>query len=89
MFMHRIKLQTILSFGPDAQELRARSRKGFNSFFDKANLAGRMPRIIACGGRQTPYDKECSRGSDALFRTDRKSEGFRDQTTDGDHRKRG
>ena len=30
---------------------------GFSSFFEKASLAGRMPRVIACGGRQAAFDK--------------------------------
>ena len=30
---------------------------GFSSFFDKASLAGRMPRVVACGGRQAAFDK--------------------------------
>ena len=43
--------------GGNVRELRTRCRKGFSSFFGKANLAGRMPQVIACGGRHTTYDK--------------------------------
>ena len=43
--------------GGDGRELRARCRKGFSSFFEAADLAGRMPRVIACGGRQSAYAK--------------------------------
>ena len=43
--------------GGDGRELRARCRKGFSSFFEAADLAGRMPRVIACGGRQSAYTK--------------------------------
>ena len=43
--------------GGNVRELRSKCRKGFSSFFDKANLAGRMPQVIACGGRQRTYDK--------------------------------
>ena len=30
---------------------------GFRLFFEKATLAGRMPQIIACGDRQSAFDK--------------------------------
>ena len=40
--------------------LGARCREGFRTFFDKAGLTGRMPRIVACGGRQQTYDDFCS-----------------------------
>lgn len=43
--------------GGDGRELRARCRRGFRSFFEKTDLAGRMPRVIACGGRQSAYGK--------------------------------
>ena len=46
--------------GGDGRELGARCREGFSAFFDKAGLTGRMPRIVACGGRQKTYDKFCS-----------------------------
>ena len=43
--------------GGDGRELRARCRRGFSSFFARADLAGRMPRVIACGSRQSAYVK--------------------------------
>ena len=43
--------------GGDGRELRARCRRGFSSFFEKADLIGRMPRVIACGGRQSAFAK--------------------------------
>ena len=43
--------------GGDRRELQASCRKGFSAFFDKTGLAGRMPKIIAGGGRQKTYDK--------------------------------
>ena len=43
--------------GGDGRELRARCRRGFSSFFEKAGLVGRMPQVIACGGRQSAYEK--------------------------------
>ncbi len=43
--------------GATVKDLRTRCRRGFNSFFEKANLAGRMPQVIACGGREMVFDK--------------------------------
>ena len=43
--------------GGDGRELRARCRRGFSSFFGKAGLAGTMPQVVACGGRQRAFDK--------------------------------
>ena len=52
-----MNIKVYVEGGGNVRELRSKCRKGFISFFDKANLAGRMPRVIACGGRQTTYDK--------------------------------
>ena len=43
----------------DGRDLRARRRMGFSSFFEKANLAGRMPRVIACGGWHNAFEEFC------------------------------
>ena len=43
--------------GGDRRELRARCRKGFTCFFRKTALAGKMPRVVPCGGRHKTYDK--------------------------------
>ena len=41
--------------GGDGRDLKVRCRQGFSTFFRKASLAGRMPRIIACGARDKTY----------------------------------
>ena len=46
--------------GGTTRDLRTRCRQGFRLFFEKANLAGRMPRIVACGSRHTAFDKFCT-----------------------------
>ena len=46
--------------GGDRQELKTKCRKGFSTFLSKTELAGQMPRIIACGGRQKTFDKFCT-----------------------------
>ena len=52
-----VKVKVYVEGGGDAKDLRTKCRRGFSSFFEKANLAGRMPQIIACGGRETAFDK--------------------------------
>ena len=42
--------------GGDTACLRRQCRKGFSTFFGKAGLKGRMPKIIAGGGRQKTFD---------------------------------
>ena len=43
--------------GGNGRELRAKCHEGFSAFFDKAGLTGRMPRVVACGGRQQTYKR--------------------------------
>lgn len=42
--------------GGDSKALTTDCKRGFRKFFEKAGLAGRMPRIRACGGRRNAYD---------------------------------
>lgn len=51
------KVKVYVEGGGDSRDLRARCRRGFGSFFEKASLSGRMPRAIACGSRQAAFDK--------------------------------
>src|SRR5687768_3161162 len=44
-----------LEGGGDSKELRARCREGFRKLLDSCGYSGRMPRLIACGGRQATY----------------------------------
>jgi hypothetical protein len=46
--------------GGDRKDLKVRCRAGFRQFIEKAGLCGRMPRIIACGGRRSAYDDFCT-----------------------------
>jgi hypothetical protein len=42
--------------GDHNKALQSACRRGFSSFFQKAGLEGRMPRIVACGARNRAYD---------------------------------
>ena len=55
-----MKVKVYVEGGGDGKSLRTRCREGFSSFFAKANLAGRMPRIIACGSRTSAFSKFCT-----------------------------
>ena len=52
-----MKVKVHVEGGGDGKALRTKCRRGFRSFFEKANLAGRMPRVIACGGRAGAFDR--------------------------------
>ena len=51
---HTIKVY--VEGGGDSNSLRTRCRQGFSAFLERAGFKGRMPRVIACGGRQAAYD---------------------------------
>lgn len=42
--------------GDHNKALQTLCRKGFSEFLSKAGLTGRMPRIVACGGRRQAFD---------------------------------
>ena len=42
--------------GGNSKTLRTACRRGFAGFLERAGAAGRMPRIVACGGRGNAYD---------------------------------
>ena len=52
-----VNVKVYVEGGGTTRDLRTRCREGFASFFKKANLAGRMPRIVACGSRHAAFDK--------------------------------
>ncbi|MGD0958346.1 MAG: DUF4276 family protein, partial [Methylomonas sp.] len=59
--------------GGDSNALKAECRRGFSEFFKKAGIAGKMPRIVACGSRQNAYDSfrtAIEAGDDALLLVD-------------------
>lgn len=46
--------------GDHNKNLDTQCRRGFSEFFRKAGLAGRMPRVVRCGGRRHAYDTFCT-----------------------------
>lgn len=55
-----MKVKIYVEGGGDTNALKTRCRQGFSEFFRKAGLAGRLPRIVAGGGRQQAFDDFCT-----------------------------
>lgn len=45
-----------LEGGGDSAQLKIRCREGFRKLLTKCGFAGRMPRLVACGGRSAAFD---------------------------------
>jgi hypothetical protein len=46
-----------LEGGGDSQELKIRCREGFKKLLEKCAFKGRMPKLVACGGRESAFDR--------------------------------
>ncbi len=57
MVTRRQKMLFVEGGGHHNDALKTKCRKGFRIFLEKTGFAGRMPKIIACGGRQDAYDQ--------------------------------
>lgn len=44
-----------LEGGGDSKDLQIRCREGFRKLLERCGFAGRLPRLIACGGRNTTF----------------------------------
>lgn len=42
--------------GPDSKDVNIRCREGFRKLLERCGFAGRMPRLVACGGRTAAFD---------------------------------
>ncbi|MFO7802400.1 MAG: hypothetical protein R6V55_08915 [Desulfovermiculus sp.] len=42
--------------GGDSKDLHLECRKAFRMLLEKTGFSGRMPRLVACGGRDDAYD---------------------------------
>jgi hypothetical protein len=45
-----------LEGGGDSRDLQIRCREGFRKLLERCGFAGRMPRLVACGGRSLAFD---------------------------------
>jgi hypothetical protein len=55
-----VNVKVYVEGGGLTNALRTRCREGFSEFFRKAGLEGRMPRIVAGGGRREAFDDFCT-----------------------------
>lgn len=51
-----VSAKIYLEGGGDSKELKVLCRRGFRELLDKAGFKGRMPRLVACGGRGSTFD---------------------------------
>ena len=71
-----MKVTVYLEGGGDSKELHTRCREGFRKLLERCGFGGRMPKLVACGGRSQAYADFCtahrnaSRGSIALMLID-------------------
>src|SRR5438034_1776349 len=45
-----------LEGGGDSRDLQIRCREGFRKLLERCSYAGRLPRLVACGGRGAAFD---------------------------------
>ena len=55
-----VKMKIYVEGGGDRKDQKTKCRQGFRNFFEKAGLKGRMPRIVASGGRNDAYADFCT-----------------------------
>lgn len=52
-----MRVRIYVEGGGNTSSLKSECREGFSSFFKKAGFEGKMPSVIACGGRLNAIDK--------------------------------
>jgi hypothetical protein len=55
----KVGIEIYVEGGGDHDDLKTACRRGFKRFFESAGLVGRLPKVIACGGRDQAYDMFC------------------------------
>jgi hypothetical protein len=55
-----VSVKIYVEGGGDSDALRTRCRRGFSKLIENAGFKGRMPRIVACGGRRCAYEDFCT-----------------------------
>jgi hypothetical protein len=51
-----VSVKIYVEGGGDSKEQQSRCREGFSKLIEKAGFQGRMPSIVACGGRDSVFD---------------------------------
>lgn len=55
-----MKVTIYLEGGGDSKELHTRCREGFRKLLERCGFVGKMPKLVACGGRSQAYDDFCT-----------------------------
>lgn len=50
-----MKAKMYLEGGGDSKDLHVRCREGFRKLLESTGFKGKMPQLIACGGRDSTY----------------------------------
>jgi hypothetical protein len=50
-----VSAKLYLEGGGDSKEMHARCREGFRRLMESCGLQGRLPRLVACGGREATF----------------------------------
>jgi hypothetical protein len=50
-----VSVRIYIEGGGDSKELHVRCRQGFRQLLERCGFSGRMPRLVACGGRTATY----------------------------------
>lgn len=51
-----MNVKVFVEGGGETKSLHVRCREGFRKLIERAGFAGRMPRLVACGNRNSAYD---------------------------------
>jgi hypothetical protein len=60
MVRHEEKFLFVEGGGDHNPTLASECRRAFRTLLDRAGLQGRMPRVVACGGRRNAYERFCT-----------------------------
>ncbi len=55
-----MRVKIYVEGGGDQAKLKRECRRAFSKFFEKAGFKGRMPRVVACGARDSAYGDFCT-----------------------------
>jgi hypothetical protein len=57
-------VKVFIEGGGDGEALKTECRKAFTKLLEKAGFKGRLPRLVACGGRGNAYNELCTELAD-------------------------
>lgn len=52
-----VSVKLYVEGGGNTSDLKAKCRKGFRELLEKSGFRGRLPRVVACGPRESAFDR--------------------------------